>query len=90
MRFARNEATGLKRVRTLKRVSKIGGWTGLVVSFTCAFQNPPPVPEWTITFAAAMDGGMIGLGIWFENTLRTWPTLRQFVDLERLKNYHET
>ena len=87
VRFARDEAAGLKRVRTLKRISKIGSWTVLVVSFTCAFQDPPPVPEWIPTFAAAMGGGMIGLGIWFAHTLRTWPTLRQFVDLKRLKIY---
>ncbi|HHP7233601.1 MAG TPA: hypothetical protein ACFCUC_03140 [Desulfobacterales bacterium] len=85
-RFARNEAAGLKRVCTLKRVSKIGGWTGLVVSFPCAFQDPPPVPAWIITFAAATGGGMIGLEIWFEH-MCTWPTLRQFVHLERLENY---
>ena len=85
--FANNEAVGLNKLRILKRISTLSGWTVLLVAFTLAFQQSKHLAPWIYTIAAAFGGALIGLAIWYENTLLTWPTLRRFLDLEKLKNY---
>ena len=83
--FALNEEAGLKQLRRYKRISKIGGWLILLITFSLVFMEPMPLPVWFVVFVAAMGGAMIGLGIWFEHTLDSWPVMRRYLDLERLK-----
>ncbi|UCF90607.1 MAG: hypothetical protein JSW39_20265 [Desulfobacterales bacterium] len=52
--FARNEEAKLKKVRALKRISKICGWIILLVTFTSAFQDPAPIPAWVLAFASVL------------------------------------
>ncbi len=84
--FAKNEEAGLLRVRKFYLISKFGGWFILLLSFIQAFQNTNFIPTWLTTFLAAMGGAMIGLSIWFDHTLKTWPIMRNYVDLEKLRS----
>lgn len=83
--FAGNEEAGLKQVRLYKRISKFGGWLILLIAFSLAFMEPALLPVWLVVFVAAMGGAMIGLDIWFEHTLDSWPVIRRYLDLERLQ-----
>lgn len=83
--FACNEEAGLKQLRRYKHISKIGGWLILLIAFSLAFMEPIPLPVWIVLFVTAMAGAMIGLGTWFEHTLDSWPVIRRYLDLERLK-----
>ena len=84
--FARNEEAGLKKVRVMKTISQIAGWVCLLIAFSLAFQESAAFSPWIHTFIAAFGGALIGIGVWFENTLVTWPILRQFIDLTRMQN----
>ncbi len=61
----------------------------LLITFSLAFMEPVPLPVWFLIFITAMAGVMIGLGTWFEQTLDSWPIIRRYLDLERLKKEGE-
>lgn len=83
--FVCDEQAGLTRLRGLRWVSGAGGWIILVTAFSLAFMEQEVLPGWSLVFAASLGGGMIGLGTWFKHTLDSWPVIRGYLDLERLR-----
>jgi hypothetical protein len=85
-RFARDEEGSLHRLRMRQRLSFALGCLILLVAFSLAFQESDLVAPWIYTLAAAFGGVCLGLATWFDSSLATWPVMRDYLDLERLRN----
>ncbi|MGD8379627.1 MAG: hypothetical protein PVI37_12190 [Gammaproteobacteria bacterium] len=83
-RMLTDEPRQLTRLRRVMRLIKVTGWFVLLVCFSLAFMESEAVSPWIYTAAAAIGGALIGIGVWLENTLLTWPVLKEFIDRDRL------
>jgi hypothetical protein len=86
VRFARDEEGSLRRLRKRRSLALVIGSVILLAAFSLAFQESDQVAPWVYTVSAAFGGGLLGLANWFDSSLATWPVLRDYLDLERLRN----
>lgn len=86
MLLANDEENALEKVRRSKNLSNGLGFGVLCASFFLALVPSFGIPAWATAIGASFGGALIGLGIWFENSLIQWPVLKEFLDLERLRS----
>ncbi|KQC12623.1 MAG: hypothetical protein APR63_10525 [Desulfuromonas sp. SDB] len=87
--LAENEKSQLKKMKISKNISLIMGWIILLAAFSLSFLKLNFISPWIYSVAAAFGGVFIGLGVCFGNSLDTWPVLRKFLNLEKLKQQGE-
>ncbi len=83
--LAKDEEMALGAVRRKRRLFNGCGFVLLLAAFFLAFNPSFRVPGWVLAFVASLGGAVLGMGIWFENSLAQWPVLKEFLDLERLR-----
>lgn len=83
--FASDEEASVKRVRRTGWLSKASGWLLLFLCFSIAFMYPRALPAGLLILIAGMGGVLLALGVWFTSTADTWPVLRGYLDLDRLR-----
>lgn len=84
--LVRDEAAEMNKLRLRKRITQLAGWLALILAFTLAFQDSESPLAWLYTLGAALGGVLLGLNIWFEKSLLSWPVLREFLDRDRLRD----
>lgn len=83
--LATDEQAALRKVRASHRWFKTGGFGVMFAAFFIALNPSFGVPCWVSAVAASFGGSLIGLSLWFENSLAQWPVLKEYLDLERLR-----
>jgi hypothetical protein len=83
--LAKDEPRALGNLRRSHRWFKIGGFGVMLASFFLAFNPSFGIPCWIIALAAALGGALMGLAVWFENSIIQWPILKEYLDLKRLR-----
>jgi hypothetical protein len=86
VRFAQDEDKSMQRLRRRRYISLISACILLLAAFTFAFQESEQVAPWLYTLVAALGGIALGLSTWLDSSLATWPVLRNYLDLDRLRN----
>lgn len=84
-----NEESQLRKIRIFKSISMIAGGVILSASFTFALLEIDVISPFVYTITAAFGGTFIGLAVCWGNSLDTWPILRKFLDLEKIKRQSE-
>jgi len=87
-KLVRDENSSVARNKRLRHIFTAIGWIGILVSFLESLE--PHIPIWAISVIGIVGGLSLGLAIFFESILKQWPTMKTYLDKEKILKDYET
>jgi len=87
-KLMQDENSSVTRTKMLKHTFTTIGWIGILVSFLESLE--PHMPIWTISVIGIIGGLSLGVAIFCESILKQWPTMKTYLDKEKIFRDYET